>query len=84
MLYFERYFQRYLSKHSLIKHTCSWRDNCILIRWILHGKNGQKNWNTIDILKAIKKNVDKNKEKEGIFCEAGAFYTVSLLRIHLV
>ena len=61
MLYFERYFQRYLSKHSLIKHTCSWRDNCIIIRWVLHGKNGQKELKYNRHIESNKKNVDKNK-----------------------
>ena len=33
--YFSRYREKYLSKRSLLKHTCSWRDKLIVL-WILN------------------------------------------------
>ena len=43
-------------------------------------KNGQKNWNAVESLKAFRKNyIDTNKEKKGIFCETGAFYYLYIL-----
>ena len=65
---FHRYLLKYLSKHSLIKHTCY---------TVSHIKNGQKKRNPGERLKATRKNyIDKKKEKEGIFFEGGVFYYV--------
>ena len=33
--YFSRWWEKYLSKRSLIKHTCSWRDKLIVL-WTLN------------------------------------------------
>ena len=35
IIYFARWWEKYLSKRSLIKHTCSWRDKLIVL-WTLN------------------------------------------------
>lgn len=46
---------------------------------------GRNKWNKTNRLKAIRKNyIDKDKEKKGIFCEAGAFYLAFILLTHFV
>ena len=35
-------FQKYLAKHSFVKHTCSWHDKPVVLKWILHTTNGQR------------------------------------------
>ena len=43
IIYVARWCQKYLSKSSLFKHTCSWRDKLIIFLWSIE-KNADVCW----------------------------------------
>ena len=79
--------------HQLVKSNCLYLSNETDIKTFLWKNSNQSAINqsakkpisNMILIKCCKNNyVDKNKENEGIFCNACAFSTVFLLLIHFV